>query len=82
MLKKKVDGVEYIFSQYLGKMIPRYVWAFDSDDCKFEWNETDLVYYNNAESFMFYETAMECGFLKESEYLTNAFEKLERRLNA
>lgn len=59
--KRGNDGVQYVFSQYMGKMIPRYVFdVTNKEGCGlYEWNETDLLYYNDAEEYFFYETAAE-----------------------
>lgn len=69
-LKKTVDGVEYIYSAYMEKMIPRYVWAhsFEEGCDKWEWCEDDLLYYNDCENYMYYDEALEVGTLTEKEF--------------
>lgn len=68
-LCKEINGVKFVYSEALGRMVPKYIWAFDIDGPKFEWNEKDEVYYNNAENFITHHTALECGYVTEADYI-------------
>lgn len=60
MITRSVDGMEYVYSDSMDTMIPHYVWY---QGVRYEWNETDFVYYGPDEDYLFYDTAMEIADL-------------------
>lgn len=58
-----IDGIEHIYSEYLGAWIPKYIDSQNQQDIKdgvniYEWCEEDVAYINDAEEYIFFDTGL------------------------